>query len=132
MAVALLLVSSGLARAGGGDCLPVWVDTSEQVAECKVVDVQAELSRHPKICPAASAERAVVKIRLTMCRQQVAAAVAPPGSTVAGREFAIRAQATEGKVVKDLTGLNGDSWAGAARDLCRAITVWHSHLAESH
>jgi hypothetical protein len=128
----LLLVSAGLLGAEAGDCLRVWVDARGQAAECKAVDVQAELSHSPRVCPAASAAKAVVKIRLTSCREQVAAAVAPPGSAVAGREFVVRAQASEGEVVKELAGLNGDSWAGAARDLCRAIAVWHENVGKSH
>ena len=125
-----LLVVSGLAQAEAADCVAVWVDTRGQVAECKDVDLQAQLSKHPKVCPAASAEMAVVTVQLTSCREQVPAAVTPPGLSVAGHEFAVRAQATEGKAAKELAGLNGDSWAGAARDLCRAIAVWHASLAK--
>ena len=128
----LLLVTSGLATGDADKCLSVWVDTRDQVADCAGVDVQAALANYPKTCRATSADKAVVKVRLTTCREQVAAAVAPPGSTVAGREFVVRAQATEGRAAKELSGHNGDSWAGAARDLCRAIVVWHGNLKESH
>jgi hypothetical protein len=126
----LLLVGSGPLQADAADCVAVWVDTRGQVAECKAVDLQAQLRQHPRVCPAVSAEKAVVTVLLTSCREQVPAAVTPPGLTVAGREFAVRAQATEGKAAKELAGLNGDSWAGAARDLCRAIAVWHTSLAD--
>ncbi len=127
-----LLLSSGLARAESRDCLPVWVDTRGQASECRAVDMQVEMRQHPRVCAAASAEKAVMKVRLTSCREQVAAALAPPGSAVAGREFAVRAQATEGAAAKELIGLNGNSWAGAAQDLCRAITVWHANRAKAH
>lgn len=126
----LLLIVSGPVHAEAADCVSVWVDARGQAAECKAVDLQAELRQHPRVCPAASAEKALVTVLLTSCREQVAAAVTPPGLTVAGREFAVRAKATQGKAAKELAGLNGDSWAGAARDLCRAIAVWHASLAE--
>ena len=125
----LLSVLSGPVQAETADCVPVWVDTRGQVAECNVVGLEAQLKQHQRVCPAASAEKAVVTVVLTSCREQVPAALTPPGLTVAGREFAVRAQATQGKVAKELVGLNGDSWAGAARDLCRAIAVWHASLA---
>ncbi len=127
----LLLVSAGLANPQAGGCLTVWIDTHGQPAECNAVDMKAELGRYPKMCLAASADKAVVTVRLTSCREQVAAAVEPQGSAVAGREFVGRARATKGEVVKELAGHNGDSWAGAARGLCRAIVVWHRNLAES-
>ncbi len=127
----LLLVSAGLASPEGGGCLAVWIDTHGQPAECNAVDMKAELTRYPKMCPAASADKAVVTVRLTSCREQVAAAVEPQGSAVAGREFVVRARATRGGVAKELAGQNGDSWAGAARGLCRAIVVWHRNLGKS-
>jgi len=137
----LLLVVTPLAHAEAGqqhqhprqaDCVAVWVYPPGQAARCNEVDLQAQLRQHPKVCPAASAELALVTVRLTSCRVQVPAVVEPPELAVAGREFVVRAQATEGKAAKELAGLNGDSWAGAARDLCRAIAVWHATLAESH
>ena len=47
----LLLVSAGLLGAEAGDCLRVWVDTRGQAAECKAVDVQAELTPQPESVP---------------------------------------------------------------------------------
>jgi len=121
----LLFVTLGVAGAEAGDCLPVWLDTEGQPAECGVVRVQDELEQNTRVCLAASREKAVAAVRLTRCVEQVAAAAAPPGSSIAGREFVIRAQVTEAGAVKELAGHGSDSWASAVRDLCRAIAVWH-------
>jgi hypothetical protein len=121
----LLWVASGLSRAAAGDCLPVWMATEGQASECGPVHVQDELKQDVKVCCAASREKAVVRVRLTRCVEQVAAAAAPPGASLAGREFIIRAEAREGQAVKELAGHGSDSWAGAVKDLCRAIAVWH-------
>jgi hypothetical protein len=129
MVALVLLAGSGLARAEA-DCVPVWLDTRGQAAECGVVDAEAGVRQQERVCLASSQEKAVVRIRLTSCRQQVAAAAAPPGAAIAGREFVVRAQATEGEATKELLGLNGNSWAGAVRDLCRAVAVWHADLAK--
>jgi hypothetical protein len=123
----MLMLASVMAGADAGDCLAVWVDTQGQAAECAAVQMQKELDHQPDVCAAPSSKKAAVHVKLTSCREQVAAAVPPPGSTVAGREYVIRAQVTEGKVEKELTGLDRNSWAGAVRSLCRAIVVSHGH-----
>jgi len=129
----LLLLLARSVQAQATDCVPVWVypSTLTQPAGCDAVDLRAQLRQHGKVCSAASLEQAVVTVRLTSCREQAVAALPPPGLTVPGSEFVVHAQATEGKATKELAGLSGDSWQGAARDLCRAIAVWHASLAES-
>ncbi len=125
-AIALMVVlTAASAKTDAGDCLAVWVDTQGQAAECTAVRMSQELRGQRNVCAAPSAEKAVVRVKLTYCRQQVVAAIFPPGSPVGGREYVIRAEVAEGKVTKQLSGLDRNSWAGAVQALCRAIAVWH-------
>jgi hypothetical protein len=127
----MLLLVSGLPGADAGECLAVWVDTQDEPAECTAIKIQNELGHQPGVCAAPSSKKADVRVKLTSCREQTAAAIPPPGSKVAGREFVIHFQVTEGRVTKELNGLDSNSWAGAVRDLCRAIVIWHGHREQS-
>jgi len=128
--VALLWSCFGLGHSESGSCVAVWVDKAGQPAECSALNVDHVLKQYPKTCAAPSPEKAAVRLRLTRCVEQVAAAVAPPGLTVAGREFVVRAEAMEGARTKELAGHHGESWQGAVRDLCRAIAVWHDNRSK--
>jgi hypothetical protein len=127
----MLLVVPLLARADAGDCLAIWVDTRAQPAECAPVGLPEALDHQPDVCRAPSAGKAALTVKLTSCREQLAAIVPPPGQAVSSHEHVIQAQVTEGKQTKELTARDSRSWADALRTLCRAIVTWHGEHAGS-
>ncbi len=111
--------------------LRIWVDTGNQLAECAVVRMREGLDQQPGVSAASSSKEADITVALTSCRERAVAAVPPPGSKIAGREYVIRSQVTEGEATTELRGVASDSWADAARDLCRAMVAWHARKDRS-
>lgn len=111
LAVVALLAAPGLAWTDAGDCLAIWVDTQGQPAECAAVRLVEELDHQPDVCPAEKADKAAVRVKMTSC--------------VEAPSHIIRARASEGMASKELTGRDDASWAGAVRELCRAVVAWH-------
>ncbi len=116
---------AGLASADAGDCLAIWVDARAQPAECRPVQMAAELDHQPDVCGAESEKKAAIRVRLTSCREQAAAMLPPPGTAVTAHEHVVQALVSEGKLTKELTGRDSRSWADAVGALCRAIVAWH-------
>jgi L-ascorbate metabolism protein UlaG (beta-lactamase superfamily) len=111
--------------------LRIWVDTRSQPAECAVVRMREALDQQPGVSAASSPRKAQITVALTSCRERAVAAIPPPGSKIAGREYVIKSQVTGRQATTELRGVASDSWADAARDLCRAIVAWYARQARS-
>jgi len=102
------------------DCTAVWIEAIEPLAVCDVVTITAGLASHARICVAASAEDAVVVVRLSDCRK--AAAVPPPAAAWVLHD--IHAEVRFRGSRREFWASDKHSWSGAGRDLAEEVVTW--------